>query len=72
MNKLVRALVSFGAVFAVVFLLSGWFITPHLPSSTQITAKLQDPQFWTSNWAGVVLGLLLGLVSARSILRRRA
>ncbi len=68
MNKLIAAAISFVLVFTCVFVLSGWFVMPYLPSMSEITADVRDPQFWTSNWAGVGLGALMGLVSARSVL----
>ena len=71
MKRLISALVSFVVVFGVIFVLSGWFVTPHLPKLPDIPAKISQPEFWTSNWPGVSLGGLMGLVSARSIVSRK-
>ncbi len=71
MKKLVTAAISFVLVFTCVFVLSGWFVTPYLPSMPEITFDVRDPQFWTTNWAGVALGGLMGLVSARSVLSKK-
>ena len=71
MNKLVSAAIFFVVVFICVFVLSGWFVTPYLPSMPELTADIRDPQFWTSNWAGVGLGGVVGLVSARSVLSKK-
>ena len=69
MKKMVTAVVSFSLVFLSVFLLSGWFISPHLPAMPDVPATVRRPEFWTANWAGVALGLLLGLLSAKSVMR---
>ena len=71
MNRLSGALFSFVVVFACVFFLSKQYVTPHLPSSGDLSAAMNDPAFWTANWAGVVLGGILGLFVASTFLRRR-
>jgi heme/copper-type cytochrome/quinol oxidase subunit 2 len=71
MNRLSGAFVSFAVVFACVFLLSKQYVTPHLPSSGDISAAMNDPAFWTANWAGLVLGSVLGLFVASTVLRSR-
>ncbi len=67
MNKLVMALVSFAGVFVCVFVLSGWYVTPYMPAMPDIPSTIREPAFWTSNWPGVILGVLLGLISAKSV-----
>ena len=71
MNRLSGALVAFVIVFACVFLLSKQYVTPHLPSSGDISAAMNDPAFWTANWAGVVLGAVCGVFVASAFVRRR-
>jgi hypothetical protein len=71
MNRLTGALFTFAVVFACVFLLSKQYITPHLPKSGEITAAMNDPAFWTANWAGVVLGGIMGLFVAMTMMRKR-
>ena len=71
MNRLSGALVAFAVVFACVFLLSRQYVTPHLPKSGDISAAMNDPAFWTANWAGVVLGGVLGLFVASTVMRKR-
>jgi hypothetical protein len=71
MNRLSGAFVAFVVVFACVFLLSKQYVTPHLPSSGDISAAVNDPAFWTANWAGLVLGSILGLSVASTMLRKR-
>ena len=71
MSRLSGAFVSFVIVFACVFLLSKQYVTPHLPSSGDLSAAMNDPAFWTANWAGLVLGSILGLFVASTVLRNR-
>jgi cell division protein FtsX len=71
MNRLSGALVAFAVVFACVFLLSRQYVTPHLPKSGDISAAFNDPAFWTANWAGVVLGGVMGLFVAGTVMRKR-
>lgn len=71
MNKLLSALVSFAIVFICVFMLCGWFVMPHLPSVPEIPPSMYEPQFWLSNWAGIAMGLGLGLISARSVMKKK-
>ena len=71
MNRLSGALVSFVVVFACVFLLSKQYVTPHLPTAGDVSAAMNDPAFWTANWAGVVLGGIFGLFVASTVMRRR-
>ena len=64
------AIVSFVAVFAIVFVLGGLFLMPHLPPTPRHLVTVFEVEYWTTNWAGAVLGILLGGLSARSILKR--
>jgi hypothetical protein len=71
MNRFTGALFSFVVVFACVFFLSKQYVTPHLPKSGDISAAMSDPAFWSANWAGVVLGAVLGVLVASAFMRRR-
>ena len=71
MSKLVSAIVSFVLVFVCIFFLSEWFVAPHLSFLPSVPVTVRDHQFMVSNWAGIALGILLGLVSARSIVFRK-
>ena len=71
MNRLSGALVAFAVVFGCVFMLSKQYVTPHLPKAGDVSAALNDPAFWAANWAGVVLGGVLGLFVAGTVMRRR-
>ena len=65
----VSAAVSFLFVFAVVFILGGLFLMPYLPPVPSRPVGVFEPAYWTTNWAGTLLGLLLGTLSARSALK---
>ena len=65
-----RAAVSFIAVFIFAFVLGGWFLMPHLPPAPNHPVSVFELEYWTTNWAGALLGLLLGALSARSVLRK--
>jgi heme/copper-type cytochrome/quinol oxidase subunit 2 len=71
MNRFTGALFTFVVVFAAVFFLSKQYVTPHLPTSGDIQAAMNDPAFWTANWAGVVLGGVFGILVASAFMRRR-
>ena len=71
MNKLLSALISFAIVFACVFMLCGWFVMPHLPAVPEIPPSVYDPQFWLANWAGLAMGVGLGLISARQVMKKK-
>ncbi len=71
MQKLFSAILSFVIVFACVFLLSAWLVTPHMPTMPEVPAAVYDPQFWATHWVGTLLGALVGLMSARSVMKRK-
>lgn len=66
----VSAVVSFVVVFALVFVLAGWFLMPHLPPTPETPVSVFEGRYWVDNWAGLVLGVLLGGLSAWSTLRQ--
>ncbi len=68
--KYLSALVSFGFVFAGVFFLAGWFLMPHLPPVPDHPVSAFEAEFWKDNWIGYLLGILLGALSARSVLKK--
>lgn len=65
------AAVSFLLVFAIVFVLAGWFILPHVPPTPSHPVSVFEGAYWLANWPGYALGVLLGGASARAALRRR-
>jgi hypothetical protein len=69
--KRVSAAVSFLFVFACVFVLGGLFLMPYLPPFPDRPVSAFEGQFWTTNWAGALLGIVLGALSARSILKKK-
>jgi hypothetical protein len=68
--KYVSALISFAFVFAAVFLMAGLFLMPFLPPIPDRPISALEEEYWLQNWAGLVLGLLLGTMSARSVLKK--
>jgi len=64
-----KAIVSFLFVFVFAFVLGGWFLMPHLPPVPDHPVTVFETEYWTTNWAGAVLGVVLGGMSAWSILR---
>ncbi|MEW6249258.1 MAG: hypothetical protein AB1716_01310 [Planctomycetota bacterium] len=70
--KYVSASISFAFVFAGVFVLAGLFLMPHLPPVPERPVSAFEGEFWIDNWAGYVLGAVLGGLSARSVLKKAA
>ncbi len=68
--KYLSATVSFVFVFAGVFFLAGWFLMPHLPPVPDRPISAFEGEYWVDNWIGVLLGLLLGGLSARSVFKK--
>ena len=68
--KWVSAIISFIIVFVLSFVLGGWLLMPHLPPVPDRPISWVETEYWTDNWAGVLLGLILGGLSARSILKK--
>ena len=64
------AIISFVVVFAFAFILGGWFLMPHLPPRPRRPVGVMEAEYWVTNWAGALLGLILGLLSARSALKK--
>ena len=69
-TMLFRAITSFVVVFSLAFVLGGWFLMPHLPPVPSHPVSVFELEYWTSNWAGAVLGVLLGAVSAWLVVRQ--
>jgi hypothetical protein len=61
---------SFVFVFVCAFILAGWFLMPHLPPTPDHPVTVFQGEYWKDNWAGYLLGLILGGLSARSVLKK--
>ena len=68
--KWLSAGISFIIVFVIVFILGGWFLMPHLPPIPDRPISVYELEYWTDNWAGALLGLILGGLSARLIIKK--
>jgi len=68
--KWLSAGISFIIVFVIVFILGGWFLMPHLPPIPDRPVSVYELDYWTDNWAGALLGLILAGLSARSIIKK--
>jgi len=68
--RYVSAITSFVVVFALAFVLGGFLLMPSLPPVPDHPVRFFEAEFWTTNWAGAVLGLILGGLSARSVLMK--
>jgi len=66
----ITPVLAFLLVFAVGFVLGGLFLMPHLPPTPDQPVSAVQWRYWVDNWAGALLGLLLGAASARSTLKR--
>jgi len=66
----VKAAMSFFFVFVFAFVLGGWFLMPHLPPVPDHVVSVFEAEYWTTNWAGALLGLILGSLSAWSVMKR--
>jgi ABC-type branched-subunit amino acid transport system permease subunit len=69
MNKLLVAILAFAIVFVGVFYVIGTYVMPHLPPINEIPQKVGQPEFWTSNWAAVLAGLVVGVIAAFPIMK---
>ena len=65
----IRATISFAVVFVLAFVLGGWFLMPHLPPTPDHPVSAFELEYWRTNWVGALLGLLLGTISAWSVVR---
>jgi len=70
--KYLSAIVSFVIVFIFVFFLGGWFLMPYLPPVPDHPVTVFEAEYWITNWAGVILGIILGGLSARTIIRKKS
>jgi hypothetical protein len=66
----ISASISFAFVFAGVFFLAGLFLMPHLPPVPDHLVSAFETEFWSNNWIGYLLGVVLGTLSARSVLKK--
>ena len=66
-----KAITSFIVVFIFAFFLGGWFLMPHLPPVPDHPVTIFEAEYWTTNWAGALMGILLGGLSARSVLKKQ-
>lgn len=66
----IRAIVSFLMVFILGFILGGWFLMPYLPPIPNGPVSVYQLEYWNDNWAGGIIGGILGLASAYLIIRR--
>ncbi|MGD0541885.1 MAG: hypothetical protein ABSB33_10240 [Tepidisphaeraceae bacterium] len=57
--------------FLVVFAFGGWFLMPHLPPVPDHPVSALEAEYWKTNWAGAMLGVIFGGLSARSILKTK-
>ncbi len=64
----VRATAWFVVLFLIGFGVGGLYLMPHLPPLTGMTPG--GSFYWERNWAGALLGGVIGLVAARTVLRR--
>jgi hypothetical protein len=71
MMRRTTATIAFLFMFAIGFILGGWFLMPHLSPVPEHPVGVFEAEYWTTNWAGVLLGLALGTLSARSTLKRK-
>src|SRR5258707_6801940 len=62
-----RAIISFIFVFIFAFILGGWFLMPHLPPVPDHPVHVWELEYWTTNWAGALLGIVLGTWSFRAV-----
>ena len=70
--KFVSAFISFVFVFAGVFFLAGLFLMPYLPPVPDRPISMVETDYWKDNWIGCILGVILGGLSARSVLKKAA
>ncbi|MBI9018713.1 MAG: hypothetical protein JEZ07_15775 [Phycisphaerae bacterium] len=69
--KYTTVVLSFIVVFILVFVLGGLFLMPHILSTPDRTITALENEFWTRNWAGAVLGLILGGLSTWSAMKKK-
>lgn len=70
--KYFSATFSFIFVFLCAFILAGWFLMPHLPPVPDHVVTVFELDYLKDNWAGYILGVTLGGLSARSVLKKSA
>lgn len=68
--RYISAAISFLFVFAGVFFICGLFLMPWLPPIPEEPVTALEAAYWYDNWIGILLGLVLGILSARAVLNR--
>ncbi len=71
MSKRIATVVSFFVMFALVFFLAGWLLMPYLGPIPNRPVSAFEFEYWKTNWAGVFLGLVAGILSARAAMKMR-
>ena len=64
------ATLAFLFMFACGFFLGGMLLMPYLPPTPARPVTLVEGAFWIDNWAGLLLGIILGALSVHATLRR--
>jgi hypothetical protein len=57
-------------LFLGVFVLSGLFVSPYVPPYPKEPVSVLEIEYWTTNWVGLVLGVVCVVLSARMERRR--
>ncbi len=52
-------------VFGLGFILGGWFVQPRFPPYPAPAVRPWDLGYWTTNWTGALIGLLLAVLSLK-------
>jgi hypothetical protein len=52
------AITTFIFVFILGFFLGGWFLMPYLPPTPNHPVNAFELEYWKTNWAGAVVGLI--------------
>lgn len=66
-----KAILSFIVVFVLGFVLGGLFLMPHLPPVPDHEVGVFELRYWIDNWVGALLGIVLGGLSAWSIIKKK-
>jgi len=65
-----RAATSFVFIFIFAFILGGYFFMPYLPPVPPRPVTVFEWEYWSTNWAGALLGVILGSLSAWSVVKQ--
>ncbi len=69
--KYAMIIISFLFMFVCGFILGGLFLMPYLPPRPDRPVTMFETAFWIDNWIGLILGLGLGISSARITFKSR-